>query len=1100
MEQKVSFTQEEEVFFRYNNNYFEYFFEVGIKPSIFSDTSITKDLSLEELNSKLYPEIISKFPYFDKNSMTIDSTIIDFIFPKNYKAIQIQPQSNTIPNPEFYSIILDNPFYNSYYSYKYIGCLLIYENLNTYKQLYDYYSQDPNSNTDINKSEDDFINIYVPKCLCLASVYPNITKFESILRAIYDIVLNNKHYFLDIVIEKLICQTPKAPRGFKKVFLKIDGKEIDLTETKLNELMTVNVDLRTIFSSFKIEKIVEIFKLMLYETKMVIFSSKIGEITNFILCFVLLLKPFTYQYRILSILPKKYYFFLEDSNPSIFGVNELYSEDFFQENNLNLTTEVVCVVDLDKKDFYIKNKDTKSFPPIPKHLRDKLDKRTEEYRKAKKKTGDDKNKDYQEIFYRFMINLLKDYPKFLKKCSGDSNKFDNMFDKQGFLNSQSSSDKDFYDRIISSQMFLDLITKRLMPRDINEKIQALFFEEKLNVKIAQKKFIRGNKILDQNVLLPSTDYDYIENPDINDLSENNSYFHLNQETFNFFYRENINQDVSIQRGYTVGLDQSKTGLCFKYYLFPELLSEQLFKYNCNDYTIPSNYNSKISEISERIILNGFIKFDTISKGKSEFLNDIYLSYLILFSLCLSYMDEEERKSRFNNLVQIISKIDRHDMKVIELLFNSLIKQKEEDLAVQLYTMFNQMHINLNWGIFLSMSKILHKGQNNYSSIKREMKCSRGSSIKLSNRFQNVNRLTENKLRKRSIKLPGVDDNILGEEIFFDVNGVCLECNENLNLEKICGELSPSILDQDNGTFKCSRGHFNVQKLYFRIGTELYNKNLTSNNSSLKDGVILLSPTILKMRLFNILSKLNGEQFDVDNFRMKYPEEFWNSIWYFKLKYTDISFILPYTTPVYAYKNANENNIKNSVKFILDIKDAQRESGLIRMFNNEIKNPNTKIVKFKEKKIMFNSQILCIQKVYQIAIFKVIGMITYKPSDSYRGNISIKGNVIKGVYSKKIVQKNVEKKNKPKNNDDILFSNNLIISDFDLASSTSTGFLDKNEEISNKMKEAYSNYENEIINRKTKVIIPNDELFENIREDDENYYKFREYRDDDGDNF
>jgi hypothetical protein len=77
-----------------------------------------------------------------------------------------------------------------------------------------------------------------------------------------------------------------------------------------------------------------------------------------------------------------------------------------------------------------------------------------------------------------------------------------MFDKQGYLNSQSSKEKEFYNKIISSQMFLDLIIKRLMPRDTKEKIQALFFEEKLNVKKASKKKIRGNKILEQNVLLP----------------------------------------------------------------------------------------------------------------------------------------------------------------------------------------------------------------------------------------------------------------------------------------------------------------------------------------------------------------------------------------------------------------------------------------------------------------------------------------------------------------------------------------------------------------------------------------------------------------------
>jgi hypothetical protein len=73
-------------------------------------------------------------------------------------------------------------------------------------------------------------------------------------------------------------------------------------------------------------------------------------------------------------------------------------------------------------------------------------------------------------------------------------------------------------------MFDEFITKRMMPRDTKEKIQALFFEEKLNVKHAQKKLIRGNRILEQNVLLPSKDYDYKEPREIIDLTETGNLF------------------------------------------------------------------------------------------------------------------------------------------------------------------------------------------------------------------------------------------------------------------------------------------------------------------------------------------------------------------------------------------------------------------------------------------------------------------------------------------------------------------------------------------------------------------------------------------------
>ena len=44
-----------------------------------------------------------------------------------------------------------------------------------------------------------------------------------------------------------------------------------------------------------------------------------------------------------------------------------------------------------------------------------------------------------------MINLLKDYPKFLKKgFDGKSKKVSDMRDKEAYINMQSSSDREFY--------------------------------------------------------------------------------------------------------------------------------------------------------------------------------------------------------------------------------------------------------------------------------------------------------------------------------------------------------------------------------------------------------------------------------------------------------------------------------------------------------------------------------------------------------------------------------------------------------------------------------------------------------------------------------
>ena len=439
------------------------------------------------------------------------------------------------------------------------------------------------------------------------------------------------------------------------------------------------------------------------------------------------------------------------------------------------------------------------------------------------------------------------------------------------------------------------------------------------------------------------------------------------------------------------------------------------------------------------------------------------------------------------------------MEIIELFFDTLINLEEEELAVQFYTMFNQMHINLTWKIFIKMSKILHQGQNIYSSIIKDMKLNRGSSAKFIGRsFHNSGNLryNETKFRTRSIKLPGVDDNILGEEIYFDVFGMCINCKFNINLEKICDELSPEYIDKNTNRFRCKCNEWNLQKLRFKIGTELYNKKISKKGSSYHDSVLLFSPTNLKKKLLNI-SKTKNNNFNLNNFRLEYPTEFWNSIWYFKLKEIDISFMLPYVTPVYINinKDPGENCIDNFMEFKMEEERSEKKA---KISNKETKNPNIKIEKCDVIEKRFNNDTLFIQKIYQLTLLPVLGMITYKNNESYIGNIKSKGNMIKVVQGNKnkIKEKKIEKKNKSKKKDNTLTLNNQNTSDFDLTAST----FDKSDEIYKNINNINMSIENE---RKSKVRFSNnDDYFETIKEDDENYNKFREYKEDDeyDDNF
>ena len=1131
---QVIISEEEKKFFADNNNFIDYFIEVGVKPDIFANDKITPNSNLNDINSQLSPEIISKFPYFEKKSMGIeDESLINFIFSHGFRA-EIKTQK---PEPYFFSLILDNQFYSSVYSYKFIACLIIYESLSSYKKVYDLYSNNENDNksNNCNMPKDTFKNIFVPKCLCLASVHPAINKFESILRGIYSYIQMGKNFFIDIIIEKLISQTPKIPRGLKKFYLKFsDNNIIELTQRKMNELVSVDINLKELFSIFSTDKIVDIFKFLLYETKTVFFGSKTHQVTNIIMCFLLLLKPFTYQYQILSVLPKDNYSLLvEPDIPWIFGINESYFDTFFEDINLNVENRIMLIVDIDKKVYFlkfgggkIKEKDLKKFPPIPKHLREKLDKRIEDYKKNKK--IEETNEGYQEIFYRFMINLLKDYPKFLKKkFNGNSKKLDDMIDKEAYINSQSNKDKEFYEKIIKSQMFNEFITKRMMPRDQREKIQALFFEEKLNVKLAQKKLIGGSKLLAPNTLLPSKEYDYKEPKEIIDLSENGLFSALDEKVIEFFYRPNVDKTECLPRGFNIREGGIKGQLLFDYYIFPSLLSEKLFKYNCKNYIVPSTlYSRKIEELNNSIINRCFIKFDDIRKNyNNELLNDIYISYLIIFSLTFWYTDKEEREYRFNNMIQILEKIELHNSEVIELLFNTFVNLGEEDLAIILHTQFLNLHLNPTSKIFSMVSKILKKKQSMYSENSKEIKKSVRSSLGYGNRsmVQKPKKNIDTKIfRTRTIKLPGIDDDILGEQIIFDSYGICLECNGVIKIAKICSDLDIKEMGKDNrfkGTCKCN--NWNLQKINFTIGTELYNKTISLNNSSsFSQGIMLFSPTTLKKRLLEISNSYYNNEFDVENFRVNYPDEFWNALWYMELKGIDISFMLPYLKPTRIKCLQSQKEIREnieSLQFFFNNNSVNKKGETIKI--NIFKNPNSRFEnndkkeeekkKKKKKEIIykkFNSETLVIQHAFQIGIINIIGMVSYLPQDEYKNNVGFSQKILL-ITRKEDIKKNIED-NEEKNyykKKSILNSNNSIYSELNLSNlnkTINTTVIENAEEYNNlmdgnyKIEDIAGNVKNNKKNT-SKVHFNNEILFEMMKEDDDNYNALDDYKEDDG---
>jgi len=94
------------------------------------------------------------------------------------------------------------------------------------------------------------------------------------------------------------------------------------------------------------------------------------------------------------------------------------------------------------------------------------------------------------------------------------------------------------------------------------------------------------------------------------------------------------------------------------------------------------------KFNERQYIIEFVSNKNIDKENlTEEGNDIYLCYLIMWSLTLWYTDEFERESRFLQMIEVIEKVQVHDIQIFELLFKALVDIKWSDKDIILLYLF-----------------------------------------------------------------------------------------------------------------------------------------------------------------------------------------------------------------------------------------------------------------------------------------------------------------------------------------------------------------------------------------------------------------------------
>ena len=994
------------------NNFIDYFLTIGIEPSKCLSNFIYK-ISVNSLNKKykkkLIPKILSKYPPLKKSYINIDNMIVDICFPDGIEIKQMKINKDF----EFCTYLLDNYYYSLEFPHKYVTCLLFYENLERYfklkeqlektekiNQKNEFYDKvklnfDEIKHTLKKQKSEKLFSIgqkyklkklkyhYIPKILCLVSVYPFFEEHKKILCYIYKYAMKkNLKIPIEKIIMNLVCEVPVPPRGLLKINYQFFNENIILSQNKINTLIDINEEIKLIFQTFTVEQILEIFKYILYELKIIFFSEQKDILCPIIYGFLNLIYPFSYNFQVISFLPSNCYILLESISPFIFGINKEYKGNFFRDHNLNSNELQLIIVDIDQN--HIFNLYNDKFPDLPdfpcKRLTDYLMINLEKQMKNNFFFSYDEDKyNIRNIFFDFMINCFYKYSDYLNQDyyinqQKVNTNLKNLFKINEFVNSFPAIDRPFFKKFTETQMFSDFIIKRMIPKDVHDKLDILFFDE--NVIFKNKKLSRKNKAKINIKFLTTKEYDF---------NESNYYritkiHELKKEQIDFYESDTIKYNA-IKKGQIIS--KFKNSIYFNYILFPSLLNESF--YLCIPEIIkPPNLNSEIENINIDIVSKSHLNAVKIKFNEME--NYILLNWIQLWGYTFYYQDIDEKEYRFIQLLQILDRVTHHEIEIFNMLFEKI--SDNENLVIRLYEKFLSFNLNPSSYIYNIISKIINKKNRRKSKTNLFNK---EISKKSKEEEDFLNNFNTNIFRFRSFR-SNLEKNVINSnKVDFFNNVFCSDCQEKIDLYNYC--LTTEELNKEYLWVKCPFCKHNIlPKIDVKLGNEINMNYDYLDSTSTLDSIVLYSPYILKLNIVKAVNNDMNKQLNVNEFRIKFTALFWNCVWYFNLMKLDYSFFLPYSDNIIEVnKNIknnniiNENNLRNKVIYMYFINTDKIKKKNNNNINEKIKKKRKKF-KNKELKIINEYNIL-IPSIYLNSNFMRNSMNSIKYSN--RNSTSIK---------------------------------------------------------------------------------------------------------------
>ena len=451
------------------------------------------------------PEIVFKYPPKDRKELEINNVAASVCFPNGIKLCYEENEEYIIASKDFSSAftsqIGDRFFAITYHFYlkKKNSEFESEQNMTPFKYEKEKYKGKETSDLNVDQNKDSLIKfnilrnlakkeyVYIPYCACLISKYPFINQIEksleSIIKAICDEKVNKKD--LNKYISYIVNSIPSPPYHSKILFPLAYNNKLAIIQYPYFKDLNKSMDNPLIILDYiNEENILILFKLLIFEQKILIVGKDIDIVSQIILNFVTLLYPFEWIHTFIPVMSEKMINLLQAFLPFFNGMNTILFKK--AKPILENAPDGIFIYNMDSKTFELNNNyksDTvipieSNIQNFPKYIEQLILKELKgmktNFLKAKEM------KDFKEIlsihfhlknlFLQIFTELLYDYKKY-------SHIVDNfpVFNKS-LLVKDKGKESDFYLEFTSTQLFQMFIQNSLLHPENKE----YYFEKRLS--------------------------------------------------------------------------------------------------------------------------------------------------------------------------------------------------------------------------------------------------------------------------------------------------------------------------------------------------------------------------------------------------------------------------------------------------------------------------------------------------------------------------------------------------------------------------------------------------------------------------------------------